>query len=64
MLRFRQILRKLRFGSLQRRDTTKDRIPVENTDAMSAVGFEHGLSGAEAIPPNYVKAYDEGRPRK
>jgi hypothetical protein len=60
-------LRQLRFLSLNRDEQTSgSERPVENTDALSAAHSGHELdSGGEGggIPPNYVKAYDEGRPR-
>ena len=59
-----------RLGSLARGDLTREGPPpVENTDAYAAVA--HGRDtdfGSPApdsnMPPGYVKAYDEGRPRK
>jgi hypothetical protein len=38
-----------------------DQRSVSNTDGMAAAG-EHYLYGQ--APPNYVKDYDEGRPKK
>lgn len=56
-------IRRFRFRSLDRRGlTSSDKAPLENTDAMSVHSAAGG--GAEMVPPNYVKAYDEGRPRK
>ena len=59
-------IKRLRFRSLDRGEQTDAaERPVENTDAFAATGGElHPASGAaKLIPPNYVKAYDEGRPR-
>ena len=58
-------IRRLRFRSLNRGEQT-DAEPVENTDAFAATGGELQSNfggGHNSIPPNYVKAYDEGRPR-
>ncbi len=61
--------RKFRIGSLQHGDYTEvsDR-PVENYDAVTAArsGKVDPMATGDAgqIPPNYVKSYDEGRPRK
>jgi hypothetical protein len=66
----RDLLRKLPgIGSLERGDHSYegDR-PVENLDAMGAA-YSRDIDidpsdGGGGIPPNYVKSYDEGRPRK
>jgi hypothetical protein len=57
-------------GSLGRGDhSSASERPVENADAWAAAqgsDFDR-MSGGEghgSIPPNYVKSYDEGRPRK
>jgi hypothetical protein len=66
----RDLLRKIPgIGSLDRGDHTYgDDRPVENTDAMAAAyGRDIDMDpsdGGGSIPPNYVKSYDEGRPRK
>jgi hypothetical protein len=67
----RELLRKIPgIGSLDRGDHTyDDERPVGNTDAMAAaysrdVDFDGSGDGGGGIPPNYVKSYDEGRPRK
>jgi hypothetical protein len=68
----RELLRKIPgIGSLERGDhTAADERPVENLDAMGAAysrDFDVDPSdggGGGGIPPNYVKSYDEGRPRK
>ena len=60
-------MKRFRFRSLDRRGlTSSDKAPLENTDAMSvhAGAPTVGGGGPEIVPPNYVKAYDEGRPRK
>ena len=60
-------MKRLRFGSLNRGEQTSGDVrPVENTDAMTAArAATTELGGVEGamIPPNYVKSYDEGRPR-
>ena len=57
-------LKRLRLRSLNRRaQTSSDEAPLENTDAMSVHAGAPAFGGAEMVPPNYVKAYDEGRPR-
>jgi hypothetical protein len=66
----RELLRKLRPGSLERGDyTSGSQRPVDNLDAWTAAqsgDFDRtsGGEGRGSIPPNYVKSYDEGRPRK
>jgi hypothetical protein len=69
MLSFlRRLGRRLRIGSLEHGDfsSSSDR-PVESTDALAAASqrddFELNPQGS-GYPPGYVKAYDEGRPRK
>ena len=67
----RDLLRKIPgIGSLDRGDHTSasDR-PVDNVEAMTAaysrdIDFDPSDGGGGAIPPGYVKSYDEGRPRK
>jgi hypothetical protein len=61
-------IKRLRFISLDRRGlSSAPERPLENTDAWAAAsGGVHdgaGHGGHNSIPPNYVKAYDEGRPR-
>ena len=64
----RQILRKLRFGSVERGEQTNgSERPKENVEEMTAAHSGRELdTGGEGggIPPGYVKSYDEGRPRK
>ena len=68
----RDLFQKLRnVGSLGRGDhTLEGERPVENIDAMGAaytreLDFDASDGGGGGgIPPNYVKSYDEGRPRK
>ena len=64
-----KLRRRLRIGSLERGDFTPER-PVENVEALAAAG-RHGdrqgagqVGGNASYPPGYVKAYDEGRPRR
>jgi S-adenosylmethionine synthetase len=55
---------RLRLRSLSQRDLTQPgKAPFDNTDAMSVHAGSSGLGGGEMVPPNYVKSYDEGRPR-
>jgi hypothetical protein len=68
MVRLLEKIKRLRFRSLDRGALTDaPERPLENTDAWAAAsggvrdGAGHG--GHNSIPPNYVKAYDEGRPR-
>jgi hypothetical protein len=70
---FERIRTKLRLGSLNRRDHDDARgNHVENPDAIAATGShmpagDGGISHEPiggGMPPNYVKSYDEGRPRK
>ena len=67
MLRVLERIKRLRFISLNRdRLSGAPERPLENTDAWAAAsGVQDGagLGGHNSIPPNYVKAYDEGRPR-
>lgn len=63
-MRILEKLKRLRVRSLSRRDLTEsDEAPLDNTDAMSIHAGTTGLGGGEMVPPGYVKAYDEGRPR-
>jgi hypothetical protein len=57
--------KRFRFRSLNKGDLTRsDKAPLENTDAMAVHSGAPAVGGGpEIVPPNYVKAYDEGRPR-
>jgi hypothetical protein len=58
-------VKRLRVRSLDSRGrTSSEKAPLENTDAMSVHSGAPAMGGGpEIVPPNYVKAYDEGRPR-
>ena len=67
MLGLRNFIRRLR--SVQAGDDQRLRRGADNVDAMAAGGAS-GKSDAEGganlgsnVPPNYIKTYDEGRPR-
>ena len=68
----RDLFKRLRnVGSLGRGDyAVEGERAVENIDAMGAaytreLDFDASDGGGGGgIPPNYVKSYDEGRPRK
>ncbi len=67
-MRLLEKIKQLRIRSLNRGGlTSASELPVENTDAWAAAsgGIQDGAGhgGHNSIPPNYVKAYDEGRPR-
>jgi hypothetical protein len=69
MLSFlKRLGRRLRIGSLGEGDfsSSPDR-SVESTDVLASAGqrddFEFNPQGS-GYPPGYVKAYDEGRPKK
>jgi hypothetical protein len=60
-----KLIDKLRriFPSLERGDDTSNyQRPVDNVDAEA--NDPYGLGGPTGYPPNYVKDYDDGRPRK
>ena len=65
MLRgLRTLGRHLRFRS---RDPDAFERPVSKLDAAAAASLHHhhdSSPGVSGYPPGYVKAYDEGRPRK
>jgi hypothetical protein len=58
-------IKRFRFRSLDKRDlTSSSKAPLENTDAMAVHSGAPAVGGRpEIVPPNYVKAYDEERPR-
>jgi hypothetical protein len=67
MLGLRNLIRRLR--SVQAGDDQDLRRGAENVDAMAA-GGAHGKGDAHGgvdlgsnVPPNYIKTYDDGRPR-
>jgi len=67
MIGLRNFIRRLR--SLQACDEEGVRRGEDNVDAMST-GSASGKSGqtggaslGSSVPPNYIKTYDEGRPR-
>jgi hypothetical protein len=64
MLGLRNFIRRLR--SVQAGDETDVRRGADNVDAMAADGgrAKSGESLSPSVPPNYIKTYDEGRPRK
>ena len=68
LVTLRKLRKRLRFGSLERGNSTSSaERPTENLDGMTAAhsGREIDTGGdGGGIPPCYVKAYDEGRPRK
>ena len=66
MLGLRNFSRRLR--SVQAGDEQGLRRGEDNLDAMTATGdrgreADTGAGLAPAIPPNYIKTYDDGRPR-
>ncbi len=68
MMHLLERIKHLRLRSLNRGGlTSASERPVENTDALAAAGGQiqggFGSAGHNSIPPNYVKSYDEGRPR-
>jgi len=61
----RNFLRRFRLMSLQ---AGEDQRSVDNVDAMAAADpqsqrREANVSGGAAVPPDYIKSYDEGRPK-
>jgi hypothetical protein len=68
MLGLRNFIRRLR--SLQAGDEEDVRRGADNVDAMAAGGGRArgdsttGVGLGPSVPPNYIKTYDEGRPRK
>jgi hypothetical protein len=68
MNRLTRFFPRLRVRSLQADydDFAEGRRPVDNVDGATAARSEHGMDpfgAAGGIPPNYLDAYDDGRPR-
>jgi hypothetical protein len=66
---FQRLLARLRVGRSDDDSYRDSEPPLDATDAGAAAHSRHahpGEWGAEGggLPPNYVKSYDEGRPRK
>jgi hypothetical protein len=66
---FRQLIQRLGFRSREPDDfaAANQRRSVDHVDAVTAARSQHGMGpggGQGGIPPDYVKEYDEGRPRK
>jgi hypothetical protein len=71
MSRFRKFLGLFRLHSLEPEEFEGGgRRPVDSVDALAAAssrGEKADGQGGEfpgSVPPNYIKTYDEGRPRK
>ena len=64
-MRLSKRLKLLKLRSLNRAVPNASDLPLDNTDAWAAAsaGTQNAQGGHNSIPPNYVKAYDEGRPR-
>ena len=70
MNRLRKVLRRLRLSSLEPEDYEDGtRRPFDSVDALAAAstrGEKSDAQGGESpgsVPPNYIKTYDDGRPR-
>jgi hypothetical protein len=68
MNRLTRFFHRLRMRSLQADydDFAEGRRPIDNVDGVTAARSEHGMDpfgAAGGIPPNYLNAYDDGRPR-
>jgi hypothetical protein len=69
MNRLTRFFQGLRMRSLQADydDFAEGRRPVDNIDGATAARSQHGMDpfggAAGGIPPNYLDAYDDGRPR-
>jgi hypothetical protein len=70
MIRLRNLLGRLRLSSLEPEEYEGGgRRPFDSVDALAAAstrGEKLDAQGGElpgSVPPNYVKTYDEGRPR-
>jgi len=64
MLSLRNLIRRLR--SVQSGEEEGLRRGGDNVDAMAATrgsGSDPGSGMPAGIPPNYIKTYDDGRPR-
>jgi hypothetical protein len=67
MLGLRNFIRRLR--SVQAGDEQDLRRGADNVDAMAAGGAsgkgdaQGGVNLGSDVPPNYIKTYDDGRPR-
>jgi hypothetical protein len=67
MLGLRNFIRRLR--SVQVGDDQDHRRGADNVDAMAAGGAsgkgdaQGGTNLGSNVPPNYIKTYDDGRPR-
>jgi len=64
MLSLRNLLRRLR--SVQSGEEEGLRRGADNVDALAAThssGSDPSSGMPAGIPPNYIKTYDEGRPR-
>jgi hypothetical protein len=67
--RLTRFFHRLRTRSLQANydDFAEGRRSPDNLDTITAARSEHGMDpfgAAGGIPPDYLDAYDEGRPRK
>jgi hypothetical protein len=68
MIRLRKLLGRLRLSSLEPEEYEGGgRRPFDSVDALAAASTRgEKAEGGEvpgSVPPNYVKTYDEGRPR-
>jgi hypothetical protein len=70
MIRLRKLFRSLRLSSLEPEEYEGGgRRPVDSIDALAAAstrGEKADGQGGEypgSVPPNYIRTYDEGRPR-
>ena len=65
MLGLRNFIRRLR--SVQAGDEQGIRRGADNVDSMAVHGDRgqnsYAVSNTPAVPPNYIKTYDDGRPR-
>jgi len=71
MSRLRRLVRRFRLHALEPEDYEGGgRRPVDSVDALAAAstrGEKSDGQGGEfpgSVPPNYLDAYDDGRPRK